>query len=226
MIDLHFWPTPNGYKILIFLEESGLDYRLKPVHIGRGDQFKPEYLAISPNNKMPAIVDHAPVDGGGPVSVFESGAILNYLADKAGAFAGSSPRQRIQVQEWLFWQVGGLGPMAGQNHHFSAYAAERVPYAIDRYVNETTRLYRVLNQRLDGRDYVADDYSIADMAAYPWIRSWEKQQQTLTDHPHLAAWKARVEARPAVALAYEIGEQVSDGPLMTEDAKKLLFGQR
>ncbi|MEO0422011.1 MAG: glutathione S-transferase N-terminal domain-containing protein [Pseudomonadota bacterium] len=226
MIDLHFWPTPNGFKILIFLEESGLDYELKPVHIGRGEQFAPEFLAISPNNKMPAIVDNAPADGGAPISVFESGAILNYLAEKADAFAGDHPRQRIQVQEWLFWQVGGLGPMAGQNHHFSAYAPETIPYAVERYVNETARLYRVLNTRLEGREFLAGDYSVADMAAYPWVRSWKKQQQQISDHPALAAWKTRIETRPAVQRAYEIGKQVSDQPLMDDEAKRQLFGQR
>ena len=174
MIDLHYWTTPNGHKITIFLEETGLPYRIVPVNIGQGDQFKPEFLAISPNNRMPAIVDHEP-GGGKPISVFESGAILLYLAEKTGKFLPADLRGRYDVMQWLFWQMGGLGPMAGQNHHFGGYAPEKIPYAIERYVNETNRLYGVLNKRLADREFVAGDYSIADMASYPWVVPYERQ---------------------------------------------------
>lgn len=169
MIDLYYWPTPNGHKITLFLEEAGLPYQIHPVNIGRGDQFKPEFLAIAPNNRMPAIIDHAPKDGGAPISVFESGAILLYLAEKTGLFLSADLRLRVQTLEWLFWQVGGLGPMAGQNHHFSQYAPEKIAYAIERYVKETNRLYGVLNKRLANRPFIVGEYSIADMACYPWI---------------------------------------------------------
>ena len=169
MIDLYYWTTPNGHKITLFLEEAGLPYTIHPVNLSRGDQFKPEFLAISPNNRIPAIVDQDPADGGAPVSVFESGAILVYLAEKTGKFLPQDLRGRMEALEWLFWQVGGLGPMAGQNHHFKQYAREKLNYAIARYVNETNRLYGVLNKRLADRAFVAGDYSIADMAAYPWI---------------------------------------------------------
>lgn len=167
MIDLHYWPTPNGHKITIFLEEADLDYTIHKVNIGAGDQFKPDFLAIAPNNRMPAIVDHAPKGGGAPISVFESGVILQYLAEKTGKFLSTDLRVKTEVMQWLFWQMGGLGPMAGQNGHFNVYAPEKVPYAIERYTKETTRLYGVLNKRLETRDFVAGDYSIADMAIYP-----------------------------------------------------------
>ena len=191
MIDLHYWPTPNGKKVTILLEECGLPYRVVPCSIGQGDQFKPEFLAISPNNRMPAIVDHEPQGGGEPVSVFESGAILLYLVEKTGKFIPSDLRGRVATLEWLFWQVGGLRPMAGQNHHFRNYAAEKLTYAINRYVNETNRLYGVLDGRLEGRPFLAGDaYTIADMAAYPWTKNWEGQGQnidgvtiTFTDQP-------------------------------------------
>ena len=179
MIDLHYWTTPNGHKVTMFLEESGQPYRIVPVNISKGDQFKPEFLAISPNNRIPAIVDHSPKDGGKPISVFESGAILLYLAEKTGRFLPSELRRKIGVLQWLFWQMGGLGPMAGQNHHFSQYAPEKLPYAIDRYVKETNRLYGVLNKQLAGRAFVAGEYSIADMAAYPWVVPWKRQGQNL-----------------------------------------------
>lgn len=209
MIDLHYWPTPNGHKITLFLEESGLDYRVHPVDIGKGEQFQPAFLAISPNNRMPAIVDRAPADGGAPLSVFESGAILSYLADKTGRFVPPSPRERVVVNEWLFWQVGGLGPMAGQNHHFSRYAPVKVPYAIERYVKETARLYGVLDRRLAGRAFIAgDDYTIADMACYPWIEPHALQQQTIGDFPNLERWLDAIAARPATQRAYAIGEAV------------------
>ncbi len=227
MIDLHFWPTPNGHKITMFLEEAGLDYRIVPVNIGKGEQFRPEFLAISPNNRMPAIVDHAPADGGEPLSVFESGAILVYLADKIGRFLPTEVRPRKTVLEWLFWQVGGLGPMAGQNHHFVQYAPEKLPYAIDRYVNETNRLYGVLDRRLRGRAFIAGEaYTIADMACYPWIVPWKKQMQTLDDFPDLRRWFDAVRARPATLRAYEKGQAISDQPVVDEDSRKLLFGQR
>jgi GSH-dependent disulfide-bond oxidoreductase len=228
MIDLYYWTTPNGHKITMFLEETGLDYQIVPVDIGKGDQFNPEFLAISPNNRMPAIVDHAPADGGAPVSVFESGAILLYLADKIGRFVPKDLRGRIEVLQWLFWQMGGLGPMAGQNHHFSQYAPEKIPYAIERYVNETNRLYGVLNKRLADRAFVAgEDYTIADMASYPWTVSHEKQGQNLDDFPHLKRWFEAIKARPATVRAYEKAREVNpqfDAP-MSEDAKKILFGQ-
>jgi GST-like protein len=212
MIDLYFWPTPNGHKITVFLEEAGLPYELHPVNITAGDQFKPGFLKISPNNRMPAIVDREPEGGGTPLSVFESGAILTYLADKTGAFLPKTVRERTVVLEWLFWQVGGLGPMAGQNHHFVQYAKEQIPYAIERYVTETARLYRVLNGQLQGRDYVAGAYSIADMAIYPWIVGHEKQRQNLSDFPALKAWFERVAQRPAVVRAYEKGKRIPLAP--------------
>ena len=224
MIDLHYWPTPNGHKITLFLEEAGLDYTIHPVDIGAGDQFKPEFLAFAPNNRMPAIVDHAPSDGGDPQTVFESGAILLYLAAKTGQFMPTDPRLQIQVNEWLMWQMGGLGPMAGQNHHFNQYAPEIIPYAQKRYINETGRLYGVLDRRLQGRDYIVGDYSIADMACYPWVNSYERQSQDLNDFPNLKAWYERIKARPATQTAYEKGEGLRN-PQFSEAEKKLLFGQ-
>ncbi len=226
MIDLYYWPTPNGHKITIFLEEAGLDYRIHPVDISAGDQFKPEFLAISPNNRMPAIIDRDPGDGDDePVTVFESGAILIYLAEKTGCFLPVDLRGRKTVLEWLMWQMGGLGPMAGQAHHFVQYAPEQVPYAINRYVNETNRLYGVLDTRLDGRDWVADSYSIADIAIYPWIVPHERQRQSLSDFPNLERWFYSMQARPAVIAAYEKGKPWSSRPAVTEEGKKLLFGQ-
>ncbi|MGD9509355.1 MAG: glutathione binding-like protein [Geminicoccaceae bacterium] len=227
MIDLHYWPTPNGHKITMFLEETGLPYGIVPVDIGRGEQFRPEFLAIAPNNRMPAIVDHEPVDGGAPVSVFESGAILLYLADKTGRFVPADLRGRVEALQWLFWQMGGLGPMAGQNHHFSQYAPEKLPYAIDRYVNETNRLYGVLDKRLADRAFVAgDDYSIADMASYPWIVPYERQGQNLADFPNLERWFRAIEGRPATLRAYETGERYRNrDATMDEEAKKIMFGQ-
>jgi GSH-dependent disulfide-bond oxidoreductase len=203
MLELYYWPTPNGHKITIFLEEAGLDYQIFPINIGAGDQFKPDFLKIAPNNRMPAIIDLDPTDGGEPISVFESGAILQYLAEKTGKFLPKDLRQRKTVMEWLFWQVGGLGPMAGQNHHFVQYAPEKIPYAIDRYVKETTRLYGVLDRQLAGKDYIAGDYSIADMACYPWIVPHAKQQQNLADFPDLHRWYDTIQSRPAVIRAYE-----------------------
>ena len=226
MIDLHYWTTPNGHKITLFLEETGLPYRIVPVNIGRGDQFEPEFLRIAPNNRMPAIVDHAPADGGAPLSVFESGAILLYLADKTKQFIPLVLRGRNMALQWLFWQMGGLGPMAGQNHHFVQYAPEPLPYAIERYVKETARLYGVLNKQLsDGREFIAGDYSIADMACYPWIVPHERQRQKLEDFPHLARWFERVGQRPATERAYALASEVNTAPVVDDAAKGVLFGQ-
>jgi len=225
MIDLYFWTTPNGYKPLLFLEETGLPYKLVPIDIGAGDQFKPAFLKIAPNNRIPAMVDHDPAGGGEPISIFESGAILLYLAEKTGRFLPADLRGRHEVLQWLFWQMGGLGPMAGQNHHFAAYAPEKIPYAIDRYVKETGRLYAVLNRRLADRDFVAGDYSIADMASYPWIVSHERQSQDLNDFPNLKRWFEAIAARPATERAYEKGKALNKNPTVSEDAKKFLFGQ-
>ncbi len=226
MIDLYFWTTPNGYKPLMFLEEAGLEHRIILVNISKGDQFKPEFLAISPNNRMPAIVDHAPNGGAKPVSVFESGAILLYLAEKIGRFIPEDLHGRVETLQWLFWQMGGLGPMAGQNHHFAVYAPEKLPYAIDRYVRETGRLYGVLNKRLADREFIAgDSYTIADMASYPWIVPHERQGQKLEDFPHLQRWFEAVKARPATVRAYEKGKSLNTQPSVTEEGRKLLFGQ-
>lgn len=196
-IDLYFWPTPNGHKIRIMLEECGLPYRVKSVDIGKGDQFKAKYLKISPNNKMPAIVD-PDGPGGQPISIFESGAILQYLGRKTGKFYPKAERARVAVDEWLFWQVGGLGPMAGQAHHFRLFAPKKVPYGIARYTEETTRLYGVLDRRLNGRRFIADAYSIADMAAFPWMLLWERQGQAIDDFPNVKTWLERMSAREAV----------------------------
>ncbi|GIL40799.1 glutathione binding-like protein [Roseiterribacter gracilis] len=225
MIDLHYWPTPNGHKITIFLEETGTPYRIVPVDISRGDQFKPDFLQIAPNNRMPAIVDPDPADANGPLSVFESGAILVYLADKVGRFLPAEIRPRTEVLQWLFWQMGGLGPMAGQNHHFGTYAPEKIPYAIERYVKETNRLYGVLDRRLAGRDFIAGDYSIADMASYPWIVPYERQAQRLEDFPNLKRWFDAMAARPAVQRAYKVGEAYRTRPVVDEESRKILFGQ-
>jgi GST-like protein len=225
VIDLYYWPTPNGHKITLFLEETGIPYTIKAVNIGKGEQFRPEFLAISPNNRMPAIVDHAPLEHGAPVSVFESGAILLYLADKSEQFIPADLRGRVEVLQWLFWQVGGLGPMAGQNHHFSRYAPEKIPYAVERYVNETNRLYGVLNKRLADREFIAGAYSIADMAAYPWIVPYEAQSQNLDDFPHLKRWFEAIKSRPAAVRAYERGAEINSNPTVSEESRKVLFGQ-
>ncbi|GJE06552.1 Disulfide-bond oxidoreductase YfcG [Methylobacterium jeotgali] len=228
MIDLHYWPTPNGHKVTLFLEEAGLPYTIRPVNIGKGEQFEPGFLKIAPNNRMPAIVDHDPVGGGGPITLFESGAILLYLAEKTGRFIPQDPRGRAETLQWLFWQMGGLGPMLGQNHHFSQYAPEKIPYAIKRYVDETSRLYGVLDRRLADRAFVAGAaYGIADMASYPWIVPWEKQGQRLDDFPHLKRWFEAIAERPATKAAYARAAEVNPdhGKSMSEDAKKVLFGQ-
>ena len=210
----------------MFLEESGLPYTIHPINIGQGDQFKPEFLRIAPNNRIPAIVDQAPQDGGEPIALFESGAILQYLAEKTGQFLSSDLRVRTETFQWLYWQMGGLGPMAGQNHHFNVYAPVKIDYAIDRYVRETGRLYGVLNKHLEQRDFIAGDYSIADMASYPWIVSHERQNQNLDDFPHLKRWFQRIGERPATQRAYDLVEQINPGsPVHDEKARQILFGQ-
>ena len=210
MIDLYYWTTPNGHKVSLFLEEAGLPYEVHPIIIGQGDQFKPDFLKIAPNNRIPAIVDHQPSDGGAPISLFESGAILLYLAEKTGQFIAKDLRGRQETLQWLFWQMGGLGPMAGQNHHFSQFAPEKIPYAIKRYVDETARLYGVLDRRLADRAFVAgEDYSIADMAIYPWIVSHKWQSQRLEDFPHVQRWFNSIKERPATVRAYELVQKVN-----------------
>ncbi len=226
MIELYYWTTPNGHKITMFLEESGLDYRITPVRIGEGEQFKPEFLRIAPNNRIPAIIDENPADAGEPISVFESGAILLYLADKIQRFIPQDLRSRNVCLQWLFWQMAGLGPMAGQNHHFVQYAPEQLPYAIERYVKETSRLYGVLDRQLsDGRDYICGDYSIADMACYPWIVPHEKQRQNLVDFPSLTKWFDRVAQRPGTQRAYALAKKINIQPTVDARSKKILFGQ-
>jgi GSH-dependent disulfide-bond oxidoreductase len=225
MIELHYWTTPNGHKITMFLEEAGLEYKIVPVNIGKGEQFKPDFLAVSPNNRIPAILDRKPKDGGAPIPVFESGAILLYLAEKTGKFIPADVRARYDAIQWLFWQMGGLGPMSGQNNHFSQYANEKIPYAIDRYRNEVNRLYGVLNKKLAGRDFIAGDYSIADMACYPWIVPYERQGQKLEDFPRLRRWFEMIKARPATVRAYELAKSINTAPSVTEESKKILFGQ-
>ncbi|MBW1246176.1 glutathione S-transferase N-terminal domain-containing protein [Pseudomonas tolaasii] len=210
MIDLYYWTTPNGHKVSLFLEEAGLPYKVHPINIGQGDQFRPDFLKIAPNNRIPAIVDHTPADGGAPISLFESGAILLYLAEKTGQFIPKDLRGRQEALQWLFWQMGGLGPMAGQNHHFSQFAPEKIPYAIKRYVDETARLYGVLDRRLADRPFVAGaEYSIADMAIYPWIVSHKWQSQRLEDFPHVQRWFNSIKERPATVRAYELVQKVN-----------------
>jgi len=227
MIDLHYWTTPNGHKITMFLEETGLKYKIFPVNIGKGEQFKADFLAIAPNNRIPALVDHEPKGGGKPVSVFESGAMLVYLGEKTGKFLPAEGAARYEVMQWLFWQMGNLGPMAGQNNHFKNYAVDKLPYAIDRYLREVNRLYGVLNRRLADRDFVAGDYSIADMASYPWIVPWERQGQNLDDFPHLKRWFERIRERPATKRAYELAKEINPnaGGIRTEEERRILFGQ-
>ncbi|MEX2163875.1 MAG: glutathione binding-like protein [Sulfuricaulis sp.] len=225
MIDLYYWTTPNGHKIAIFLEETGLPYALKPVDIGKGSQFEAAFLKISPNNRIPAIVDHQPVDNGAPISVFESGAILQYLAEKTGLLLPQELRARTEVMQWLFWQMGNLGPLLGQNHHFVQYAPEKIPYAIERYVKEAERLYSVLDHRLADREFIAGEYSIADIAAYPWTVSHRKQKINLDEFPHAQRWFQSMKARPAVIRAYEIAKQVNTAPVITDASRSVLFGQ-
>ena len=226
MIELFYWTTPNGHKITILLEETGLPYKITAINIGKGEQFGERFLNHSPNNKIPAIIDTEPADGSDTISVFESGAILQYLAEKTGQFLPSELPARYEVLQWLNWQMGGLGPMAGQNHHFSVYAPERVPYATARYVKETARLYAVLDKRLTDREYIAGDYSIADMASYPWIVPYERQQQDLNNFPHLKRWFEGMAQRPAVIKAYDIARQiVPETKPFSDDEKRILFGQ-
>jgi GST-like protein len=226
MIDFYYWTTPNGHKVTMFLEEAGIAYSIKPINIGQGEQFAPAFLKIAPNNRIPALVDHAPEGGGSPIAIFESGAILLYLADKLRRFIPQDLRGRNACLQWLFWQMGGLGPMAGQNHHFVQYAPEQVPYAIARYVKETARLYGVLNKHLsDGRAYICQDYSIADMAAYPWIVPHARQRQNLDDFPALKKWFERVQQRPATQKAYDIAQSINQVHTLDEKAKAILFGQ-
>ena len=225
MIELYYWTTPNGHKITIFLEEAELNYAIKPVNISTGAQFEADFLKISPNNKIPAIIDRNPIDGGEPISVFESGAILQYLAEKTGKFLPTDLRRKTQAMEWLFWQMGGLGPMLGQNHHFVTYAPEKIPYAINRYVKETERLYGVLDEQLTDREFIAGKYSIADMAVYPWIVPHERQQQDLNDFPHVKRWFEAIKARPAVQKAYAKAAEINTQSTVTEESKKILFGQ-
>lgn len=226
MIDLYYWTTPNGHKITLFLEESGLPYRILPINIGKGEQFQPDFLRIAPNNRIPAIVDTDPAGGGEPVSVFESGAILLYLAEKSGRFLSADPRVRMDTLQWLFWQMGGLGPMAGQNHHFVQYAPENLPYAIERYVKETARLYAVLDKRLADRDFIAGpDYSIADMACYPWIVPHARQRQDLDSFPNLKRWFEVIQQRPATQRAYALAANINTAPSVSEESRRILFGQ-
>ncbi|MBF9232346.1 glutathione S-transferase N-terminal domain-containing protein [Microvirga alba] len=225
-IDLYYWPTPNGWKVTIMLEETGLPYTVHPVNIGKGDQFKPEFLAISPNNKMPAIVDPNGPDGK-PISVFESGAILQYLGRKTGKFYPRDERKRAEVDQWLFWQMGGFGPMLGQTHHFRIYAPEKIPYAIDRYTNEANRLYGVLNKQLASHEFVAGEYSIADMAIVPWAKLWERQGQNIGDFPHVKRWLDTVLARPAVQRGVAVSaEDRGQTDLTDPKVQAVLFGQR
>ena len=225
MIDLYYWTTPNGHKLTIFLEETALPYTLKAVNISAGEQFNPAFLKISPNNRIPAIVDHAPRDGGPPLSMFESGAILLYLADKIGQLVPAAFRARLDCIQWLFWQMGNLGPMAGQNHHFRLYAPEKLPYAMTRYLKETGRLYAVLNKRLADCEFIAGAYSIADIASYPWVQP-ERQGQNIDEFPHLKRWKATIASRPAVQRAYAIAKTVNPTPTVhDEKSRRVLFGQ-
>ena len=226
MIKLHSWPTPNGMKISVMLEEAGIEHSVHPVSIRAGEQFKPEFLAISPNNRIPAIIDTEPTGGGEPISLFESGAIMLYLAEKTGKFIPTDSRGRAEVLQWLFWQMGGLGPMLGQNGHFNIYAPEKIPYAIDRYIAESTRLYGVMDKRLADHEFLAGDYSIADMACYPWIVPHEAHKQDLNKHPHLKRWFETIAARPAVVKAYAEKDALYpvDNAPMTDEQKRLLFG--
>ena len=226
MLDLYYWTTPNGHKITMFLEGAGLEYAIKPVNISKGEQFGPGFLKIAPNNRIPAIVDHAPQGGGAPIALFESGAILLYLADKTGQFIPQDLRGRNECLQWLFWQMGGLGPMAGQNHHFVQYAPEKLPYAMDRYVNETARLYGVLNKHLsDGRAYICGDYTIADIAAYPWVVPHERQRQDMNNFPALKQWLERISVRSATVKAYDLAKAINTVPTVDEKSKGILFGQ-
>ncbi|NLB30365.1 MAG: thiol:disulfide oxidoreductase [Alcaligenaceae bacterium] len=228
MIDFYYWTTPNGHKVTLFLEEAGLEYNVRPINIGKGDQFDPAFLKIAPNNRIPAIVDNAPIVCGEPFSIFESGAILEYLADKTGKFLAKSGSKRYDALQWLYWQMGGFGPMLGQNHHFNKHAAEKVPYAIARYENETRRLYRILNEQLSGKNFIiGDDYTIADMACYPWALYADSQNVNLDDYPNVQAWIKRIDERPATKAAYALVPKYNpdQGKPVTEEARKHLYGK-
>ncbi len=226
MIDLYYWTTPNGHKITMTLEELGLPYRVIPINIGKGDQFDPDFLEVSPNNRIPGIVDHEPPGRKLPLSVFESGAIMLYLAEKTGRLIPQDIKGRTRVLQWLFWQMAGLGPMAGQNHHFGTYAPEKIEYAIKRYVNETARLYAVLNKQLGRKEYVAGEYSIADIACYPWIVPHERQRQNLDDFPNLKRWFLAIKARPATVKAYELAKTINQqSATALPGSAAILFGQ-
>jgi len=225
MIELYYWTTPNGHKITMFLEEAGTPYRIVPINVSKGEQFGEDFLKIAPNNRIPAIVDTEPADGGAPISLFESGAILEYLAEKERQFLPLAAREKYDVLQWLYWQMGGLGPMAGQNHHFVQYAPERIEYAMQRYIKETGRLYGVLNKRLADREFIAGTYSIADMASYPWVVPHERQKQNLDDFPHLKRWFQAIAARPAVQRAYALAKEINTAPTVTKEAHGILFGQ-
>jgi GST-like protein len=223
MIDLYYAPTPNGWKISIMLEECGLPYRVRPMQLGRGDQHTPDFLKLNPNGRMPAIIDHAPIGGGAPLTVFESGAILIYLAEKTGRFMPQDTRGKYEVLQWLMWQMAGLGPMLGQNGHFLLYAPEKIPYAIDRYTREAKRLYAVLDAQLaDGREHIAGEYSIADIACFPWIMTHKAQGLTLDDTPHVKRWYSHLRARPALQAGLAVGKE--DRKPMDEQARKILLG--
>lgn len=225
-IDVYYWPTPNGWKVTILLEELGVPYVLKPVDIRRGDQFAPTFVAISPGNKIPAIVDRRPRECAAPLPVFESGAILMYLADKYGRFYATDTAQRSAITQWVFWQAAALGPTAGQVHHFREYAEQPVPYAIERFTNEINRLYGVLDTQLRDRPYLVGEYSIADIACWPWCRLWRHHGQDLAEFPHLEQWLARVGERPAVQTGFRVGNGLREGkPTMTPEARKVLLGQ-
>ncbi|MBF0277032.1 MAG: glutathione S-transferase N-terminal domain-containing protein [SAR324 cluster bacterium] len=225
-IDLYYWPTPNGHKITILLEEQEVPYQIIPINISKGDQFEADFLKIAPNNRMPAIVDHEPSGGGEPISIFESGAIMLYLAEEYGGFLPHEAREKAEVTQWLMWQMGGLGPMAGQAHHFRHYAQDKIEYAINRYTDECNRLYGVMDRRLKDRDFLAGEYSIADMACWPWVKPYERQGQDLSEFPNLKRWFETIEARPAVVKAIEVGKEYRSRPEdMTDEARQILFGQ-
>ncbi|MBB4264931.1 glutathione binding-like protein [Roseospira visakhapatnamensis] len=228
MIDLFFWPTPNGFKVTLMLEELGVPYRVHAINITKNDQFHPDFLAIAPNNRMPAIIDSQPADGGPPLSVFESGAILIYLAETHGRFLPTAPRTRLATLEWLFWQMGGLGPMAGQAHHFRHYAPDPIPYAVERYTKEVTRLYGVMDRRLDQRPFlVGEDYTIADMASWPWVASHERQGQALDSHPNLKRWFEAIAARPATRAGRAVGQDwTADGTVTSDESLRVLAAHR
>lgn len=223
-IDVYYWPTPNGWKVTILLEELGAPYNIIPINIGKGEQFKPEFLKISPNNRMPALVDHEPLGGGEPLAIFESGAMMEYIAEKHGKFLPKDPRGKYEVLQWVYWQMANLGPNSGQANHFRHYAPEKIAYGINRYTDEVNRLYGVMNTRLADSEYLAGAYSIADMASWPWIVPYERVGQDLNDFPHLKRWFEALKARPAVDRGYKVGAELRQE--MSEEAKKVLFGQR